>query len=272
MEEISYFSVEDFSKSIGEFAEKVEYAKLLQANLATVDENSVIELEQEIGERKWAISEYLHNSNNYQEWKSFDQNNAEMLTKYVQKGYFDAELSGTKLKQKIQDDFGKSLELHPELALTKKEKSVIKHYEENNVPEEKRTYLKEFDAVVANIHNKEKCFARNFSKMIHELPKKLPKEALKAVDLVKANPLLLKDNPHHYVVHREKNHLSVDTEQFKDILEEVSNFDSSSTNKLSKLLTSMEEMNKGNTSKNLIEKYRKLFLGSDIKPSSKKEI
>ena len=90
--------------------------------------------------------------------------------------------------------------------------------------------------------------------------------------LVKSNPLLLKDNPHHYVVNRGKENPSVNTEQLKDILEEANMGDPTANTKLSKLLTSMEEMNKGVTNKNLIEKYRKQFLGTDIKPNIKKDI
>lgn len=272
MEDITYFSVNEFSKGILEFAEKAEYAKVLQANLATVDENSVRELEKEIAERKWAISEYLQEGSNYEEWKNFGNNNAEMLTKYVQKDYFQDEFSGSRLQDRLQRDFGESLANHPELGLTKREKATIKHYEDNMVSEDKRTYLKEFDGVVANIHNKEKCFARNFSKMLNDLPKKTTKDVEKALNLVKGNPLLLKDNPHHYVVNRGRDNPSVNTEQFKDILEEANMGDSAATNKLSKLLTSMEDMNKGVTNKNLIEKYRKQFLGTNVKPSVKKEI
>lgn len=272
MEDITYFSVNEFSKGILEFAEKAEYAKVLQANIAMVDDNSVRELEQDIAERKWAISEYLNNGNNYEEWKNFGNNNAEMLTKYIQKNYFKEEFSGSKLQEKIIRDFGESLNAHPELAVTKREKSVIKHYEDNMVPEEKRTYLKEFDPIVANIHNIEKCFSRNFSKMLSDLPKKLNKEVEKVLNLVKDNPLLLKDNPHHYVINRGKENPAVNTEQLKDILEEANMGDPSANNKLSKLLTSMEDMNKGITNKNLIEKYRKQFLGTDIKPSVKKEV
>ena len=60
MEDITYFSVNEFSKGILEFAEKAEYAKVLQGQLAVVDENSVRQLEQELAERKWAISEYFN--------------------------------------------------------------------------------------------------------------------------------------------------------------------------------------------------------------------
>ena len=130
MDDITYFSVNEFSKGITEFAEKCEYAKLLQANLATVDEKSIRSLEVEIAERKWAISEYLSNSSNYEEWKKFDNNNVEMLTKYVQKDYFKNEFEGTKLQEKITRDFTEQLKSNPDAAVTKREKLMIKHYEE----------------------------------------------------------------------------------------------------------------------------------------------
>lgn len=271
MEDITYFSVNEFSKGILEFAEKAEYAKVLQGQLAVVDENSVRQLEQELAERKWAISEYLAHGSNYEEWKNFGNNNGEMLTKYVQKDYFQNEFAGTKLKERLQRDFAESLKDNPEFALTKREKATLKHYDDNLVPQEKRTFLKEFDSVVANIHNKEKCFARNFSKMLNDLPKKLTKDVEKTLGLVKANPLLLKDNPHHYVVNRAKENASVSADQLKDILEEANMGDPSANAKLEKLTTSMESMSKGDTNKNLIEKYRKQFLGGD-KPTLKKEI
>lgn len=272
MEDITYFSVNEFSKGILEFAEKAEFAKVLQANLATVDENAVRDLEKEIAERKWAISEFLHDGNNYEQWKNYTNNNAEMLTKYVEKNYFDVEFTGSNLKQKMERDFSSSLASNPELAMTKREKLTLKHYEDNMVPEDKRTYLKEFDSVVANIHNTEKCFARSFSKMLHDLPKKLTKEVEQALGLVKNNPLLLKDNPHHFVVNRGIEKPAVSSEQLKDILEDANLGDASATNKLSKLVSSMLDMNKGVNNINLIEKYRKQFLGSDVKPSVKKDI
>jgi hypothetical protein len=271
MDTITYFSPNDFSKGILEFAEKVEYAKLLQANLINIDENSIRELEKEIAERKWAIYEYLSDIKNYDEWKNFNNNNAEMLTKYVQKNYFQEEFSDSLLKDRLQRDFGDSLAANPELALTKREKETLKYYEENMIPKEKRTYLKEFDPIVANIHNKEKCFSRNFSRMLNNLPKKLNKDVEKILSLIKSNPLLLKDNPHHYVVNRYNENPCVNTEQLKDILEEANMGNVTANIKLSQLLKSMEEMNKGVTSKNLIKKYRKQFLGKDTKPSLKKE-
>lgn len=272
MEDITYFSVTEFSKGILEFAEKAEYAKVLQAQLTTVDEQSVRNLEKEIAERKWAISEFISEGSNYEEWKNFGNNNAEMLTKYAQKDYFQNEFAGTKLKERLQRDFGESLASSPELGITKREKATLKHYEDNLVPQERRTFLKEFDSVVANIHNQEKCFSRNFSKMLSDIPGKMTKEVEKVVALVKSNPLLLKDNPHHYVVNRNKEKPSVSSDQFKDIIDEANMGDPAANTKLSKLNSSMEEMNKGVTNKNLVEKYRKQFLGTDAKPSLKKEI
>lgn len=272
MEDITYFSVNEFSKGVLEFAEKAEFAKVLQANIATVDENSVRDLEKEIAERKWAISEFLHDGNNYEQWKNFTNNNAEMLTKYVEKNYFDVEFSGTNLKQKIERDFSSSLESNPELAITKREKLTLKHYEDNNVPESQRTHLKEFDVVVANIHNQEKCFARSFSKMLYDLPKKLTKEADQAVGLVKNNPLLLKDNPHHFVVNRGIEKPAVTTEQLKDILDDANLGDPSANSKLSKLVSSMLDMNKGLSNSSLVEQYRKQFLGTNITPGVKNDI
>lgn len=272
MEDITYFSVNEFSKGILEFAEKAEYAKVLQANLATVDESAVRELESEIAERKWAISEFLHDGSNYEQWKNFTNNNAEMLTKYVEKNYFEAEFNGTNLKQKIERDFSDSLASNPELAITKREKLTLKHYQDSDVPENKRSSLQEFDNVVANIHNMEKCFARNFSKMLHDLPKKLSKEAEQALGLVKNNPLLLKDNPHHFVVNRGIEKPAVSSEQLKDILEEANLGDVSATNKLSKLVSSMLDMNKGLSNSSLVEQYRKQFLGTDVKPGVKNDI
>lgn len=273
MEDITYFSVNEFSKGILEFAEKAEFAKVLQAHLTTIDEKSVYQLEAELGERKWAIAEFLSGGSNYEEWKNFGNNNAEMLTKYVQKDYFQDEFAGTKLKERIQRDFGESLSSNPELGITKREKSTLKHYEDNLVPLDKRNFLIEFDAIIASIHNKEKCFIKNFNKMLHDLPGKMTKEVEKAANLVKSNPLLLKDNPHHYIVNRGKESPAVNSEQFKDILEEANMGDPSATNKLSKLTSSMEEMSSGGTNKNLIEKYRKEFLG-DKKPTTnnKKDI
>lgn len=272
MEDITYFSVNEFSKGILEFAEKAEFAKVLQANIATIDENSVRDLEKEIAERKWAISEFLHDGNNYEQWKNFTNNNAEMLTKYVEKNYFDVEFNGTNIKQKIERDFSASLAANPELALTKREKLTLKHYEENGVPHEQRSTLKEFDSVVANIHNEEKSFARNFSKMLQDLPKKLTKEADQALNLVKNNPLLLKDNPHHFVVNRGIEKPAVSSDQLKDILEEANLGDPSANNKLSKLVSSMLDMNKGLSNSSLVEQYRKQFLGNDVKPAVKNDI
>lgn len=272
MEDITYFSVAEFSKGILEFAEKAEFAKVLQAQLTNIDEQSVRNLEKEIGERKWAISEFLSEGSNYEEWKNFGNNNAEMLTKYSQKDYFQEEFSGTKFKERLQRDFGDSLASNPELGVTKREKATLKHYEDNLVPQERRTFLKEFDSVVANIHDFEKCSSRNISKMLSDLPTKMTKEVAKIVALVKENPLLLKDNPHHYIVNRHKEKPSVSSEQFKDIIDEANMGDPAANAKLSKLYSSMEDMNNGVTNKSLIEKYRKQFLGTDVKPSVKKEI
>ena len=272
MDDITYFSVNEFSKGITEFAEKCEYAKLLQANLATVDEKSIRSLEVEIAERKWAISEYLSNSSNYEEWKKFDNNNVEMLTKYVQKDYFKNEFEGTKLQEKITRDFTEQLKSNPDAAVTKREKLMIKHYEDNNVLVENRTFLSEHDAVVAGIHQKDKCFQRNFSRMLNDLPKKNSKEVSKVIDLVKANPLVLKDNPHHYVVNRGISNPSVSANGLKEILDDANIGDPSALAKLSKLQTSIEEMTKGTTNKNLVESYRKKFLGSDNTPSVKNTI
>lgn len=270
-EDITYFSVNAFSKGILEFAEKVEYAKALQSHQITVDEPAIRQLEQEIGDRKWAISEFLESSSNYEEWKNFGNNNAEMLTKYVQKDYFQEEFAGTKLKERLQRDFGESLASHPELALTKREKNTFQNYEENMVPQEQRVSFNEFDPLVAQIHNKEKCFTKNFSKMLSDLPAKMTKDVDKAAQLVKSNPLLLKDNPHHYVVNRGTDNPSVSSEQFKDILEDANMGDPTASKKLDKLTTSMLQMKGGNTSKALVEKYRKQF-SADNTPSAKKEI
>lgn len=271
MEDITYFSVNEFSKGILEFAEKAEHAKVLQGQLAVVDENSVRQLEVELAERKWAITDYLSNGSNYEEWTKFGNNNGEMLSKYVQKDYFQNEFVGTKLKERINRDFAESLSSNPELGFTKREKATLKHYEDNMVPQEKRTFLKEFDSVVANIHNKDKCFSRNFSKMLSDLPKKLTKEVEKTLALVKGNPLLLKDNPHHYVLNRGRENPSVSADQLKDILEDANMGDSSACTKLEKITSSMESMSQGDSNKSLIEKYRKQFLGND-KPTLKKEI
>jgi hypothetical protein len=272
MEPINYFSVNEFSKGVLEFAEKAEYAKVLQAHIATVDEKSVRELEKEIAERKWAISEYLSSGSNYEEWKNYSNNNAEMLTKYVEKDYFSNEFSGTKLKEKISRDFGESLKSNPELAITKREKLTARHYDENDVPENKRTFLKEYDSVVANIHDKEKCFNRNLNRMLNDAPKKPTKEAEKVLSLVKENPLLLKDNPHHYVVNRSVDAPSVSSTQLKDIIDEAQMGDHSASAKLSKIASSYEDMNKGVTNKNLVEKYRKQFLQPGEKPTLKANI
>lgn len=271
MEDITYFSVNEFSKGILEFSEKVEFAKILQAKITTIDDIAVYQLESELGERKWAIAEFLSSGSNYEDWKNFSNNNAEMLTKYVQKDYFQNEFSGTKLKEKIQHDFSESLIAHPDLAITKREKSTLKYYEDNLVPQDKRNFSNEFDIVIANIHNKEKCFVKNFSKMLHDLPNKLSKEVEKTINLVKSNPLLLKDNPHHYIVNRGQENPSVISDQLKDILEEANMGDPSAINKLSKLTNSMEQMNTGNSHKVLVEKYRKQFLGN-LKSNNKNDI
>lgn len=271
MEDLTYFSATEFSKGILEFAEKAEYAKILQAHIMTIDDTSIRHLEKEISERKWAITEFLDNSSNYESWKNLTNNNAEMLTKYVEKNYFQHEFSGTKLKSKLESDFSHSLKSHPELALTKREQSTLKHYEENLVPEDKRTFFKEFDSIVADIHNKDKCFTRNFSKMLHDLPSKMSKEVEKAAHLVRENPLLLKDNPHHYIVNRGIENPSVHSAQFKEILEEANMGDPSATSKLAKLTTSLEQMDKGSTNQKLVDTYRKMFMG-EKKTSLKNDI
>ena len=108
--------------------------------------------------------------------------------------------------------------------------------------------------------------------MLNDLPKKNSKEVSKVIDLVKANPLVLKDNPHHYVVNRGISNPSVSANGLKEILDDANIGDPSALAKLSKLQTSIEEMTKGTTNKNLVESYRKKFLGSDNTPSVKNTI
>lgn len=270
MEDITYFSPPELSKGILELAEQIEYAKILQAHIITTDENSVMQLEQQIASKKWAIYEFLSNSSDYTDWKNYENNNAEMLTKYVGLDYFTNEFEGTKLKEKITRDFEDSLKDNPELAITKREKINLRNYEENSVAEIDRQNLDKYNHIVANIHNKEKCFSRNFNKMVSDLPSKMKLEVQKTLDMVKLNPLLLKDNPHHYIVNRENQLTSVSCEQFKDILEQANMGDPSSHSKMVKILVSMEQLDTGTSNKKLVQKYREQFFG-DNDTKAKKE-
>lgn len=274
-----YISAEQTSKAISEVAEQIEYLKVLYRNhnqqYSEDNLKAIIEYESDIRKFKWGIISYLSDDNNYHQWKVATKNNAALFFKYFNKGYFEQEIGYNKdLRIKIIADLKTLYDNTPaEYLHTNKEKQLLRYYNDNNISEENYDKYSAEEQLVLNLYDKESCFNANYNYLLDNLPdnKKLPKEAQNAVVLVKKNPLLLADNPFHYVLNRHPGkYPTVSCDKFLHLLLDSTVGDYDAIDTLKKMVITLDKLDSKESQKAAIRSIRENALSSDITNKNKK--
>lgn len=274
-----FISPEQTSKAIMEVAEKIEYLKVLYHNYTKTSDDSVNEVamldyETDIRLTKWAIIAYISNDANYLQWKNFNKNSATLFFKYFNKGHFEKEIGYNQdLRIKIISDFKSLFDSTPkEILYTNKEKQLLKYYQENNIITENQESYADEEKLVLNLHDKDSCFNASYSYLLENIPeqKKLPKEGQNAVVLIKKNPILLADNPYHFVLNRNKEKFPTLTcDQFYHTLLDSTVGDKQAIETLKKMVIILDKLDGQESQKEMIREIRSKALDSTNKNTVK---
>lgn len=186
---------QEVNKSIIKLAEFIEFAKKINPKL-NMEQKVLISTENYIKNIKYSIVNHLLDSSNYDSWKQQAGLSGSFLAKYFIKNIFKHELEGTDLKNKVLMDFGDIYKSNPLNYLTNEEKKTLKYYEDNNIPEINRTFNVKNEPIISELYNKQWIFERNYNNLISNASTK-NKDIVDAINVIKENPLLLKDNPNH---------------------------------------------------------------------------
>ena len=205
---IIYLNPQETAKGIAELADKIEYMKILYRNQGTSSQKAILDYEKDIRSLKWGIIFYLNNESNYADWKAAPKNNSLLLFKYFNKGHFSHEIGqDQELSLKLVTDYKVAYNnIAPELLLTNKEKQTLASYQEKGIPVEDHYQYTAEEQLILNLYDKAQCFDKNFRYLMENVPdnKKLPKEGQNAVALIRSNPLLMADNPNHFIINRDR--------------------------------------------------------------------
>lgn len=236
----NYNNPTEVSNAIATVSESIEQIKFLYNNLENSNEQAIFSYEKEIRELKWNIINYLSDDNNFILWQNSNKNNAALFFKYYQKNHFDHEIGhDQELRIKILTQLQHIFTNTPtEYLLTNREKQLLKNNSSINLDNEEQ--------LVLNLFNEQECFDKNYSYLMSHLPdnKKLPKEAQNAIELLKKNPLLLADNPHHFVINRNRNKFpTVSCHIFEQLLLDATVGDLQAINTLKKMKITYEQLN-----------------------------
>lgn len=274
-----YTSPEQVSKAIMDVAEKIEYLKVLYHNYTKTQDDSVNEVamldyETDIRKTKWAIISYMANDANYMQWKNFGKNSAALFFKYFNKGHFEKEIGYNQdLRIKVINDFKSIFESTPvEILYTNKEKQLIKYYQDNNIAADKKESYVDEEQLVLNLHDKDSCFNASYDYLMENIPeqKKLPKEGQNAVSLIKKNPILLADNPYHFVLNRNKEKFPTLTcDQFFHTLLDSTVGDKQAIETLKKMVIILDKLDGHESQKEAIRSVRSKALDNNNKNTVK---
>jgi hypothetical protein len=253
MEIKKILTADEESRQISALANNMGEQALLYRRINTgsqdTDLKALSERQDVIRNQKFSVSEFLENEQNYSAWKANPKNNALLLYKLFSQGYLTSEIKdSSSLAQKLHNDFKLAFEQADPLTYqTSVEKNLEQHYINNSVKVENRpTYEKENQQVKA-LHNEQACFEKNYHQMVNDLsniskPSPLIKKVL---EQVKANRLLLADNPNHKTINpKQSDFQTVRTDQLESLIQQANLQEASSIAALNQLSGTYEELGK----------------------------